>query len=362
MQTAVVTGPWQIRHHEPSEARVRLHPLDIGSEPSPSSLIVDLRPYGLNNIDPVHAPLAIVRVDGDGIEIDAMALRQDEHQVHFIRPGALGGCSAHTLGSTLHALFEKWHLRLNNFECCVFPASELSAAMHAELQAHHISPVVQGVLDAFGGPERHGFHLQSGSEVQRLHGKITVLASLEETAMIAVKSGARRKKSSFDEIAWHIERFDRAGEGWFRRKTVEPKSLDLPPFDQSPENIGALQWPEAGPWRRLCAIQENIVRIGIESARSPTLVELDIAHRICLDPSSLPESGFDLPMRSITLRPVAGRAPLTQEVALEDINALAARVAQLEEAAVGAWRQSDMPGGLSPARSKANSAEASRLA
>ena len=360
MRTAIVTGPWQLRHNEPSNAPASLHAAEIAGAPSGSSFIVDMRQYGLANIDPDYSPLALVCIDGKTINFEALVLRQDEHQVHFIRPGALGDCPADALDHGLRTLFERWHLRLNNFECCIFPADELSAAVHAELEAAHISPVVDETLDSLSTGAWPGFHLQSGSEVQHLRGLVTILASVDGKTIVGVKLGARRKKDGPDQPAWHIEQFKQDAEGWFRRKIAEPKSVDLRLFDQSPTNVGSLQWPQEGPFRRLCSIRENLIRIGVESATRPALIEIDIAHRICLDASILENTAFRLLQRSITVRPVAGRAPLSPEAAANASAKVLDCIRGLQSARSLGARKSDMPGGLSPANSATLKGAASR--
>ena len=346
MGAAVILGSWRLRHDEPGPAEVLVHPIDADLDTEAASYLIDLREQGVENLVPDGGPLALARIDGNAIELVALTTRQDRHRTHLLRPGSLPSCTRETLGPVLRETYQRWHLHLNNFECCVFPDRDMAAsARHFTIDAEHVVPVAEAILEAVDENRWPGFHAHHGSEIGSFVSDTTVLASLAADEIVAVKPGSRRKKASFDMPGWHVE-IHRADKGGWRRVSVsEPKAIDLQDFDQRPEHVAALFG--TAPLQRLGTVRETLLRVGVESGRSGGLFEIDIARRaVVTEEERFDDAGFKLAERTITIRAPAGRHTLDGAEVDRDIGVIADHLAGLFGTALSAPLAGDCPAGL----------------
>lgn len=349
MEAAVIIGSWRLRHNEPGDGELRIVPLGIELDPDLKSLVMDLEPHGVPNIAGTFGPLALAAIDGDDVDLVALTTRQDSHRVHFMRPGILETSPHRDLGPTLRRAFQRWHLHLNNFECCVFPVQTAPDAWHAVLDLPHVLPAAEAVVEEIDAGNWSGFHLHSGSEISRFVSQVTVLNSLAEDEIVTVRPGCRRKKAGFDSPGWHVEIFRSVDGKWHRSMVSEPKALDLRDFDQRPEHVAALSG--SPPLRRIGAIRESLLRIGVESGWSNALFEVDIAFRSVED-GAIAEAGRALAGRLVAVRAPAGRRVLAREEVERDLDRLAAHLQRLFGTSLAAPCPGEAPGGILPSFSR----------
>ncbi|WP_448195445.1 hypothetical protein [Pseudomonas aeruginosa] len=318
MQRVVITGSWRLRVGEPEiGAEVNIFPVDPPVDFDGQMTLVDLRLYGLNNLAHRDLPLALAYLDNDMLYLKALLMRQEMHVCHFYSPTTLPSCHKDRVSDVLVEVFQKWHLTLNNFECCFFEAPPgLALACHFEidLPVRNAADVVIEQLDTLQWPQ---FYLHLGSELSSIRSNKAVYRCLSSNEWLTVERGCRRKKKSIDSIGLHIEVFSHTGNGWVRSDVIESLNDDV---DEALSQFQASSDPEK-LYRYSHDLYVSGSRVGVESAISAGIYELDF----CLfqsggaQQSNSPEEHAT---RSVAIRYVGGRKPFDMNSFQSDINLL----------------------------------------
>nr|QKZ25974.1 hypothetical protein [Pseudomonas syringae pv. actinidiae]QKZ25997.1 hypothetical protein [Pseudomonas syringae pv. actinidiae]QKZ26019.1 hypothetical protein [Pseudomonas syringae pv. actinidiae] len=317
MQRVVITGSWRLRVGEP-EVGVELNvcPVDAPIDFDRPMTLVDLRPYGLNNLAHRDVPLALAYFDGDTLYLKALLMRQEMHVCHFYSPMTLPSCNKDRVSDVLAEAFQKWHLTLNNFECCFFEAPPgMAFACHFEidLPASHAADMVIEHLDTLQWPQ---FYLHLGSELSSIRSRKAVYRCPSSSEWLTVERGCRRKKS-INSTGLRIEVFSHAGNGWVRSDVIESLNDDVDKEllqfrgDSDPDKL----------FKHSHDLYVSGSRVGVESAISGGIYELDF----CFFQSAGAQqsnSREECTARSVVIRYVGGRKPFDMDCVQSDMSAL----------------------------------------
>ncbi|MFW3164999.1 hypothetical protein WBQ28_10830 [Pseudomonas syringae pv. syringae] len=317
MQRVVITGSWRLRVGEPDVgAELTVHPLDASADVEWVTL-VDLRPYGLNNLAHRDVPLALAYVDNGTVHLKALLMRQEVHVCHFYSPATLPSCSKDRLSCVLAEAFQKWHLTLNNFECCFFealPGRALACHFEMDLPACHAADVVIEHLDTWQWPH---FHLHLGSELSSIRSRKAVYRCSSSNRWLTVERGCRRKKQSISSIGLRIEVFSHVGDGWIRSEVIESLNGDV---EEELLQFQGNSDPDSLP-NYSHDVFVSGSRVGVESAISGGIYELDFCFFRYPD-AQRGIRGVGRPTKNVAIRYVGGRKPADLKCVQSDINAL----------------------------------------
>jgi len=281
MERVVVMGDWGLRHDEPGRRLRQVAAPGLDAAPVGTGRVVDLRRVGLANVAANEIPLALaVRSGDDTLTLDALAMRLDAHRVQFWAPPGLPERLAPAdLAARIAALYQDWHLPLNNFECNQHPLpghahAACGWALAPAASARALAGTLLAALDEGVIPAAIP---QPGHEYARRAGPQTYLSDLDTGDVLALTPGGRKKKPAHDSPLWHLERFAKTpGGAWCRAGVSEHLADTLRDFDRAPEAVAATL--VAAPLRRVGQAQEVLHRLCIESQDTGALIELDAAH------------------------------------------------------------------------------------
>ncbi len=349
MATAVVFGHWGLRHSEPHLAMVEVKDVNAPDDDDGVSRVLDLRQFGADNLERHRVPLALAKIDGEAVQLSALLLRQDLHQVHLLRLPTLPSCTLSTLPETLDRVFRRNHLALNNFECCVFPLPAASpGALTLTLDVADITSVTKAAIARLDDGLWRGFRLKPGKPVQFVSGPVSVLQSLSGEFMHALRRGTMKKKRDPADQGWQMETFAAAAHGtWIRSEVREIPDVDLADFDQRPEIVAALHVEH--PLASVATVHEAQTRIQVECCESGTVVELELAFRQVVagaDDAAAEAEGLALAPRVAIIRPCFSRLPELSPNLELDLQRLAESIAAMPGVRVAAASPSDAPSGF----------------
>ncbi|WP_190294654.1 hypothetical protein [Pseudomonas caricapapayae] len=279
--------------------------------------LIDLRPYGLDNLACRDVPLALASLEGDTLHLKALLMRQEIHVCQFYSPPALPSCDKDLIPEVLARAFRQWHLTTNNFECCFFeapPGAAFVRCFETDLPVHYAAEVVVEHLDTLQWPR---FYLHLGSELSSIRSRRSVYRCALSNDFLTVERGCRRKKDDINSLGLRIEVFSHIGNDWVRSDIIESLSDDV--------EKELSQLPNEGNRYNLFKYSHDMYvrgsRVGVESAMSGGIYELEF----CVFQLECPlrSHGHDeLAARNVIIRHVGGRRLFDIANIRSDMNSL----------------------------------------
>ncbi|NOR61552.1 MAG: hypothetical protein GQ535_03535 [Rhodobacteraceae bacterium] len=271
----ILYGSFGLRINEPGSV-VQIQPAPVQHN-NVAGLCCDLRQIGLTHLASDLVPLALARViEPDRYEITALAMRIDEHRIHFWTPvNLLTSVDRPNLALVLRHLFQTHHLELNNFECnlhLIDPAvQQVRAWVQTQGRGVSWAGLLPEVMDAIESGQ-WGLMLQPGNEYTRLAQDVTCLRRLDNDGLLTLARGGRCKKPAWDAPLWSMEQFRPLQDGGWARVASEHLANDLCHFDTAP-GVVAAQFCDA-PLQVLGEMTLITHRLALESLHTSALLEL----------------------------------------------------------------------------------------
>lgn len=325
MQRVVVTGSWRLRVGEPEAvANLSVIPIDTTVGFDKTVILLDLRLYGLSNLSGDDVPLALAYLDGEILYPKALLMRQEMHVCQFYSPAMLPSCRKDQAYSVLAQAFQKWHLALNNFECCFFEAPVERALTRGYTIDHPVHAAADKVVERLDTGRWPEFFLHLGSELAAIRNNRAVYRCSSSNKWMTVERGGRRKKKSIDSIGLRFEVFGRAGSDWVRSEVMESLCDNV--------DSALLELQGGKDSLRLFEYIHDIyvsgTRVGVESTRTGGIYELDFC---CVRSPSSQKSGETefLVSRNFVVRYVGGRKELQPSSIQMDIDRLSDHIADM---------------------------------